>query len=146
MRPEELAPSECATLISEGGVGRVAMCTPMGPQIFPVNFVVQDDAILFRTAPYSTLGTYSRGTDIAFEVDHLEPAMKQGWSVVAVGRAEVLQDSEEIAEVRRRGEPEPWAEGQRRLYVRLRWRQITGRRLVGHWLDSSYPGYREPRL
>ncbi len=55
--PRELSQQECLQLLSHEEVARVAVCTPTGPHIVPVNYVVVDDAIVFRTAPYSVLGT-----------------------------------------------------------------------------------------
>ena len=66
-------------------MGRVAMATPVGPRIVPVNYTLHGDAIVFRTAPYSELSTYGWNTELAFEVDHLDSRPTQGWSVVAVG-------------------------------------------------------------
>lgn len=126
--PRELSPSECVELVTPGGVGRAAICTSSGPQIFPVNFVVDRDSIIFRTSAYSALGTLSRGADVAFEVDYLDSERRHGWSVVAVGRAEAIDDTSEIDMLRERGlDPSPWAGGLRRLYIRLTWRAITGR-------------------
>jgi nitroimidazol reductase NimA-like FMN-containing flavoprotein (pyridoxamine 5'-phosphate oxidase superfamily) len=66
----QLGDSECRELLSGGVVGRVAMATPVGPRIVPVNYSLHGDAIVFRTAPYSELSTYGWDTDLAFEVDH----------------------------------------------------------------------------
>ena len=129
--PIELGPDECVRLLSAGIAGRVALSSPDGPHIIPVNYSVVDDAVIIRTSPYSVLGTYGRDSVLAFEVDHLDHARHQGWSVVARGRAEVLTDVAEIEQVRETWEPRPWAGGQRRLYLRLRWAEITGRRIGG---------------
>ena len=125
----ELTVDECVELISASVVGRAAICTPSGPHVVPVNFAVDHDSIVFRTTPYSVLGTYGWAGDMAFEVDHIEVEKHQGWSVVAVGRGEMVEDVEEIEEIRWAHEPKPWADGTRPLYVRLRWREITGRRI-----------------
>lgn len=42
-------------LLVDGVVGRVARATPVGPRIVPVNYLVHEDAIVVRTAPYSRL-------------------------------------------------------------------------------------------
>lgn len=126
----ELTPEECVDLLGTQVVGRAAICTPNGPHVVPVNYVVHRDAIVFRTAPYSVLGTFGWAGDIAFEVDDLDPEHRTGWSVVALGKGEMLDDLEEIEEVRWARDPEPWAEGPRPLYVRVQWRRLTGRRLV----------------
>jgi uncharacterized protein len=132
----ELSPRECRELMRERVVGRIAICTASGPEIFPINYVVDGDSIVFRTAPYSTLGTYSWDAEIAFEVDHADVEHKTGWSVLAVGHAELIDDPNEVAALRLSGGPEPWAEGPRRLYIRLKWTRLTGRRIGEDWRTS----------
>ena len=129
----DLPYDKCRDLLSGGVVGRAAVCTPAGPRIVPVNYGVVDDAVVFRTTPYSVLGTYARSTALAFEVDHLDYEQQRGWSVVAVGRANVVEDPEEIEQIRRVWNPRPWAGGIRQLYVRLRWEELTGRRIGAGW-------------
>jgi nitroimidazol reductase NimA-like FMN-containing flavoprotein (pyridoxamine 5'-phosphate oxidase superfamily) len=128
--PRVLSPLECQQLIAAGGVGRVALCTPDGPQIFPVNFVVHDGSVIFRTNPYSTLGTYSWEATIAFEIDEIFPDTQQGWSVVAHGRATVDID-DALRQRLVENEPEPWAGGYRPTYVCLRWERISGGSVEG---------------
>ena len=127
----ELTIEECLAHLSGGEVGRVAMSTPMGPRIVPLNYAMYDEAIVFRTTAYSELGTYGANTDLAFEIDQLDYETHQGWSVVVIGRAELIEDPDEIDAIRARWDPTPWAGGHRHLYLKLRWRDITGRRLGG---------------
>jgi uncharacterized protein len=127
--PRLLSPGECLNLISQGGVGRVALSTPIGPEIFPVNYVVDGVTIVFRTSPYSVLGTYSWASEIAFEADELFPDEREGWSVVAHGRAGAISDLAELEHLQRTRSLEPWASGTRPLYVRLIWQRISGRAL-----------------
>jgi uncharacterized protein len=131
-RAVQLTGEECLDLLEQGVVGRVAMATPVGPRITPVNYVVHQHAIVFRTAPYSELSTYGWNVDLAFEIDRLDDDCRLGWSVVAVGRAHVIEDPDEIQRIRRTGDPDPWAPGPRHLYVSLVWRQLTGVRLAEH--------------
>lgn len=133
---EEMSYDECLARLLEESVGRVALCTPNGPQILPVNYVVDDDAIVFRTSPYTVLGTHGRGAQLAFEVDHLDHEARTGWSVVAVGRAAVVDNAVDVARYRTQEGPRPWAAGSRMLHLRLPWRDLTGRR-VGRWAPSS---------
>jgi nitroimidazol reductase NimA-like FMN-containing flavoprotein (pyridoxamine 5'-phosphate oxidase superfamily) len=136
----ELSPQECARLIEDGGVGRLALCTPAGPEIYPVNFTVDETAIIFRVSPHTRLGTLAWGVDVAFETDHLNWSTRQGWSVVAKGRADVIDNPIEVTGLKERGkEPSPWAKGIRPMYVRVQWRQITGRVVGDEWLGSSPP-------
>ena len=133
----ELSPRECRDLLEGGVVGRLAMATPVGPRIVPVNYAVHDDSIVFRTAPYSELSTYGWDTDLAFEVDHIDYETHQGWSVVAVGRAHVIDDPDEVQRIRARWDPRPWAPGSRNLYVKLAWRELSGVRLGADWTRAS---------
>jgi nitroimidazol reductase NimA-like FMN-containing flavoprotein (pyridoxamine 5'-phosphate oxidase superfamily) len=126
--PRLLSEDECVRLIRPGGVGRVAVTTPSGPEIFPVNFIVHESAVIFRTSPFSVLGTFAWGAAIAFQTDQLDVTRHVGWSVVAFGRGGVV-DRDEIALIRARNDPEPWARGARAHYIRLRWERITGRAL-----------------
>ncbi len=125
----EMTTDECVELLAAGVVGRAAICTPDGPHVVPVNYAVDGNSIVFRTTPYSVLGTYGWAGDIAFEVDHLDTAAQQGWSVVARGRGEMVEDIEEVEEIRWAHDPKPWADGVRPMFVRLRWREVTGRRI-----------------
>ena len=128
-RVREMSVEECVDLLGEGVVGRAAICTPNGPHVVPVNYAVHDGSIIFRTTPYSVLGTYAWAGEIAFEVDRLDMDRHEGWSVVAVGRGRMVDDIDELEEIRWAHDPQPWAEGVRPLYVRLQWRDITGRRV-----------------
>ena len=129
----ELGARECLTLLRSGVAGRIAMSTPTGPHIVPVNYSVVEDAIVVRTSPYSLLGTYGRETMLAFEIDGLDPAKERGWSVQARGRAETVTDRDDLAAIRTAAEPQPWAGGRRSLYLRLRWTELTGRKLGSDW-------------
>lgn len=125
----ELNVEECLELLESDVVGRVGMCTRVGPRIVPVNYAMFEDTIVFRTAPYSEVGTLGLGTEVAFEVDRLDYDKRRGWSVLAVGRAEVVDDPEVRQAIQRQWDPDPWAEGLRHLYVRIRWTDLTGRSL-----------------
>ncbi len=126
----ELTVDECVELMSAHTVGRAAICTPTGPHVVPVNYAVDGDSVVFRTAPYSVLGTYGWSGEIAFEVDQIDLEHHEGWSVVAVGRGALVEDVEEIEEIRWAHDPTPWADGARPMYVRLDWREVTGRRIA----------------
>jgi len=127
--PRELNNDECERLLRSGVVGRAAVGTPSGPHIVPVNYSVVDDMIVFRTTPYSVLGTYGLNAQMAFEVDSVDHEYWSGWSVLARGRSEPVADADEVQRINRSWAPHPWASGQRNLYVALPWAELTGRRL-----------------
>lgn len=137
--PVELTVNECVDLLSGGVIGRIALTTPGGPRILPVNYAVNDGAVVIRTSPYSELATYGPRNQAAFEIDHFDYDRHQGWSVVALGRLEALAP-DEVEEVRKAWEPRPWAGGHRNLYLRLPWREVSGRRIGTGWkLSSTMP-------
>jgi len=129
----ELSPEQCEQLLRAGVAGRVALSSPDGPHIVPVNFSVVGDAIILRTSPYSVLGTHGRDAVIAFEVDQFDHDRWRGWSVVARGRADVVTDPADVERIRSTWEPRPWAAGTRSLYLRLRWTSLTGRQVGTDW-------------
>ncbi|MDF2712748.1 MAG: hypothetical protein K0R62_8400, partial [Nonomuraea muscovyensis] len=113
----ELDEVECMRLISPGGVGRIAFAGFGGPVVLPVNYKVHDGAVIFRTrsggAMDQDLRTGLEGVDfkIAFEVDHVDEASRQGWSVLVQGSIHHLPEDERPTDV------EPWAGGERDLFV-----------------------------
>ena len=133
-----LSHDKCVELLRGAIVGRVAFVAPGGPKIVPVNYTTVGDAIVFRTTPYSELGTHGNGTAMAFEIDHIDYADHKGWSVVATGVAEFVEDVvQELATEGGLWDPKPWAGGTRLLYVRIPWDEITGRRLGGGWTREN---------
>jgi nitroimidazol reductase NimA-like FMN-containing flavoprotein (pyridoxamine 5'-phosphate oxidase superfamily) len=123
----ELSYAECRGLLVRQRAGRVAVSTPDGPHIIPLNYSVVDESIIFRTTPFSVLGTYARNAKLAFEVDEFDEEHRIGWSVVARGRADVVGDPEELQEIRRVCAPLPWADGARNLFFRMDWKELSGR-------------------
>ena len=128
-RLRDLTPQECRALLSTHGVGRLALTTRDGPAVFPVNYEVADDALLFRTTPGAAPAA-AVGTEVAFEVDHVDEAMSQGWSVLALGRAEAVTDPDAARRLDERAHSRPWAGGERTLWVRIRPERLTGRRII----------------
>ncbi|MFG3292933.1 pyridoxamine 5'-phosphate oxidase family protein [Streptomyces sp. NPDC048179] len=126
----DLDPQECRTLLSTHGVGRIAVSAPDGrPVVVPVNYQVVDGAIVFRTAPRSVTAAAAEA-EVAFEVDHVDEAMSQGWSVLAVGRATVVTDPVAVRGLTQAAHTTPWAGGERDMWVSIRPTSLTGRRIT----------------
>lgn len=125
----EMSAEDCQRLLRAGTVGRVAVSTPGGPHIVPVNYVVSGDAVIFRTSPYSVLGTHGRNSLLAFEVDHLDPGQDHSWSVVVRGRCEFIDDPRELDTPDDTKRPTAWAAGSRNLFLRLPLTEVSGRSL-----------------
>jgi nitroimidazol reductase NimA-like FMN-containing flavoprotein (pyridoxamine 5'-phosphate oxidase superfamily) len=125
---EELDQDECRRLLTERHLGRLAIPDFGGPVIFPVNYLVDQDLIVFRTGPGSKLDAATEFEQVAFEVDAVEEATRTGWSVVVLGTLAEITDPADLA--RLRALPlYPWAPGEKTRYVRVRPRKVTGRRI-----------------
>jgi uncharacterized protein len=138
---EQLTYAECRALLAGGVFGRVAVCTPAGARILPVNYSVVGEAVVFRTTADGVVATAGWDLPMAFEVDFVDYVELRGWSVVAAGRGEAVEEPEKLALIRRTWDPRPWASGDRPLYVRLPWSDLTGRRLGrGSTREDDLPG------
>ena len=110
-------------------VGRVAVMVDDHPEIFPVNYVMDERGdIFFRTDPGSKLQAAATAPTIAFEIDGYDEDRESGWSVLVVGQACWLSRPQDSAKVRTLA-LEPWAAGEKGNVVRLSPLKITGRQL-----------------
>jgi nitroimidazol reductase NimA-like FMN-containing flavoprotein (pyridoxamine 5'-phosphate oxidase superfamily) len=122
---------ECLRRLAGDEIGRLAVSDGGTPTIFPVNYRMDGDAVVFRTAPGTKLDRGPRGR-ASFEIDEFDREHRTGWSVVVVGRLEEITHYEVRTLERLRGLPvDPWAEGERSHWMRLVPSRITGRRVGG---------------
>lgn len=135
-----LSTAKCEELLRAAIVGRVAYNTDEGPQIVPVNYTTVGAAVVFRTAPDTQLGRHAIGRALAFEIDQVDYADHKGWSVVATGTGELIEDTAALEEATPFWNPRPWVDGERFRYVRLPWTRLTGRRVGAGWTrDNELP-------
>jgi nitroimidazol reductase NimA-like FMN-containing flavoprotein (pyridoxamine 5'-phosphate oxidase superfamily) len=131
---EELDEAECRRLISPGGVGRIAYSGRYGPTVFPVNYRLHQGNIVFRTAQDSPTDTDLRTGianaeyKVAFEIDDIDAAAREGWSVLIQGPLYHVESEAERASAQEAG-VEPWPDGDRELFLRIVPWRITGRRV-----------------
>ncbi|MFE2271758.1 helix-turn-helix domain-containing protein [Streptomyces lavendulae] len=119
---------ECRGLLGTHGVGRIALFTPEGPAILPVNYLIAGPDIGFRTAAES-LAAGAAGMEVAFEIDNIDDVTAGGWSVLAVGELRAVTDAEEIRHLTASARSEPWAGGPRTHWMKLTSVRLTGRRV-----------------
>jgi nitroimidazol reductase NimA-like FMN-containing flavoprotein (pyridoxamine 5'-phosphate oxidase superfamily) len=130
---ETLDENECLHLIEPGGIGRIGYVGRFGPTVLPVNYQLRGGAIVFRTAADGPLdedlrtGIADATYRVAFEIDGIDLAAGRGWSVLVQGPAQHVRETE-LDAVREAG-VEPWAPGDRQLFVRIVPSRITGRRV-----------------
>jgi nitroimidazol reductase NimA-like FMN-containing flavoprotein (pyridoxamine 5'-phosphate oxidase superfamily) len=129
----ELDEAQSLRLIAPGGIGRIAYQGRFGPAILPVNYRWHDGAIVFRTARHGALdedlqtGIAGGEYKVAFEIDEIDVAGRQGWSVLLQGPAHHVSEAERESAVQ--AGVEPWPAGDRELFVRIVPSHITGRRI-----------------
>jgi len=116
---------ECLELLATEEVGRLGVVAGGRPEIFPVNYVLDGNGILFRTAPGTKLDAAAGGA-VVFEVDHLDRSTRTGWSVVVHGRAALYTRFD--SPVMQRASNLWWASPKDHL-LRITPDVITGRRL-----------------
>lgn len=118
---------ECLELLASHHVGRVAYCDELGPVVLPVNYALDEETVLIRVSPHSTLATHLRSGPATFQIDDFEDYNQSGWSVLVRGDAAYV-DAQDLPSGDHR--PVVWAEGQRTLHVRITPHDISGRRLL----------------
>ena len=122
-----ISPTHCRELLSTQSVGRVAWQGSDGLQILPVTYVYYDGSIVFRTAPNSPLSELSGSTDVVFEIDEIDQRNHRGWSVVASGLAEAVDEPQEVTRLLTEAGVVPWAPGDRNMLIQITPQKITGR-------------------
>ena len=114
-------------------VGRLAFTADTGIEILPLNFVVFERRIYYRTEPGSPIAALAKGRDdVAFEVDYHDDMNQSGWSVLVKGataEAEGPDAERALASSARLG---PWAPGDRTLVIVLSPRLLSGRKVSMH--------------
>jgi len=136
---EEISPIGCDRHLRSETIGRVAVLVDGHPEIFPVNYAIdQRGDIFFRTDPGSKLSAVATAPTIAFEIDGIDEENRMGWSVLVVGTARWLGSPEQMAHARTLP-LQPWAAGEKAHVVRLAPTKITGRRIHRHH-DISVAG------
>jgi nitroimidazol reductase NimA-like FMN-containing flavoprotein (pyridoxamine 5'-phosphate oxidase superfamily) len=126
----------CLALLATVSIGRVGWATADGrAMILPVNFVVDrgsdGDTIVFSTSEGEKLDAVREGRTLTFEVDDVERALQTGWSVLAIGAAEVITNPTQIHRIEQL-HLAPWVAFPGRVFVRIPAAEFTGRRLPLH--------------
>ena len=120
-----LEESRCWDLLASQEVGRLATAVQGFPEIFPLNFVVDGESIVFRTAEGSKLLELVINAHVCFEVDGWTD--NGGWSVVLKGSASVVPSGEEH-DVVEALPLRPWVPTVKTNFVRVTPSEVTGRR------------------
>lgn len=121
----------CIELLKCAGVGRIGITLNALPIILPVNYIYLelDGYIAFRTDPGTKLDAAFRHSVVAFEVDEVNRDNEEGWSVLAIGPAEIMDDPIIERKAIDRG-LHPWSGGMKTHMVVITPTIITGRKIT----------------
>jgi len=126
---QEISHSGCLELLRTSAVGRVAGTVDGHPFVLPVNYAVDGDHVVFKTAAGTKLSgsTFAR---VAFEIDGFDAGSRTGWSVVVEGVATDISDMVDSGSARLRAlDLQPWFPGEKTHWVAIQPESITGRRV-----------------
>jgi hypothetical protein len=126
---DELPLDECLRRLRAAIVGRIAVIERGFPLVIPVNYrtVETNDRtrLVVRTRPGNLLDRASMA--VALEIDGIDPAHHQGWSVLVRGTLHHVDL--EVFNLEARFDPQPWIETERDSWLLIAPFAITGRQL-----------------
>ncbi|MFJ2439617.1 helix-turn-helix domain-containing protein [Streptomyces sp. NPDC087658] len=127
-RLKSLNHEECRALLPTYGIGRLAVRARSGPAIIPLNYVVADGTVAYRTARGSVAASAAEH-EVVFEVDQVDEVSRQGWSINVVGVARAVTGDAAARGLDQLAPALPWAGGDRRLWLSIVPTRMTGRRI-----------------
>ena len=134
----ELSRRDCLRLLGQhqGDVGRLAFVDHDEPLIFPVNYAMAGEMVVFRTAEGTKLDAAIDGARMAFEIDRFDITARTGWSVVVRGRARLITSPHELFALR--ATPlRSFTESSKDGWVLIDTEVVTGRRVPDHGMFSA---------
>jgi hypothetical protein len=128
---EEMTREECLARLAAGDVGRLAVTVGRRPEVMPVNYVLDGDGVVIRTAEGTKLQA-AAGAPVAFEIDEVDRAARTGWSVVVHGVAHEVRSlgDDDLTARLDALELHPWTGGRTPFVLRIAPISITGRRIA----------------
>jgi uncharacterized protein len=127
---ESLSEEACWERLRAAQVARLAVVVGTQPDIFPVNYLVEDQTLLVRTSPGTKLAAAVLNGRVAVEIDEVDPLDRSGWSVVVHGSAAEIERLPELLAAEDTG-LEPFARAVKNRWLRITPDVVTGRRLPG---------------
>jgi nitroimidazol reductase NimA-like FMN-containing flavoprotein (pyridoxamine 5'-phosphate oxidase superfamily) len=131
---ERLDEAECLELLGTEGLGRLVYNSRYGPTALPVEYKVYEGSIAFRTAQDTftdedlRTGIAHAEYHVALEIDQIDLAAREGWTVLVRGAAHHVDTEAERASIVDTG-VEPWIEGEPEHFVRINPTRIWGHRI-----------------
>ena len=127
-----LSEDETWKLIEGTKHGRLVVTVAGEPDIFPVNYAVNNRKLYLRTAPGNKLAELTINAKVLFETDGI--LSEEAWSVVVRGTARVLEQSADIAAAEALN-LKPWVPTLKDFYVEIDPTSVSGR----HFQFGEHP-------
>jgi len=124
---EVLDAGTCWDLLHGVSVGHLAVLVDGYPEVFPVNYKVDQQSVIFRTGEGTKLRAAGGPLAVALEADGHDDS--KAWSVLVKGKAVILEPTQELLA----GAALtlfPWQAGEKDHFVRIVPTSVTGRRFV----------------
>lgn len=134
-----LTRSECWQLLAGPAVGHLGIVVDGAPEVYPVNYVVDGESVVYRVDGPSRLDEADEA--VCFQIDAFDTRRHRGWSVLVKGTAQRLADPD--ARLRTEspaGAPDLPAEH----WVRITPIEVTGRKIWRGTADME-PEQAQPR-
>lgn len=127
---EVVSRDDCLRLLAQNRsqVGRLAVVDGLHPVILPINYVLNGEDIVFRTAAGTKLDSALHGANVAFEVDELDAEQHLGWSVLVKGRSTLVTSPQELHYLETLP-LRPWSDNDKPNWIRIVPESVTGRRV-----------------
>lgn len=127
--PEILDAEECWTLLGQTGVGRLAVIAEGHPDVFPVNYKVDGQTLVFRTGAGTKQQAIQSDATVALEADAVSSQFGLAWSVVVKGKAaRTVPTGPDLDDIRRA--LFPWQGVGQEHFIRITPESVTGRRFT----------------
>ncbi|MGO9196201.1 MAG: helix-turn-helix domain-containing protein [Acidimicrobiales bacterium] len=125
-RLETMTRQQSEDHLGSGGVGRIVFDGDAGPVALPMNFAFTEGVVVFRTTERLALSLTAQRA-VSFEVDRIDEAVSEGWSVLLTGQARLVTEPAELQSLAS-AEFEPWAgDEDRNAVVSIDPTEISGR-------------------
>lgn len=124
---QNLSDEESLELLATKTFGRLVVRRKDDMDLFPLNYLVHEGEIYFRTAEGSKLFSLTLNNDVLFEADNVDGDSQEAWSVVVKGTARTLTSNAEI-EAADQLPLKPWLPTLKYNYVVVSPNEISGRK------------------
>jgi uncharacterized protein len=125
-----MARTACDDALAAAPFVRLAFVADGRPTILPVNHVILDGDLFFRTEAGGKLAAAAVEAPVAIEADDADADRHLGWSVVAHGHSTIVTD-EGLLERLHALNFTPWTSPDSKVFwIRVVFDEIAGRRII----------------